>query len=159
MDVAGDWARAVEDIYCRASCRSEEVEGVGWLALRVLGSDCLKYAPASQPEPVRLIPGDSWTISISDQLDDNELTMAIARALALWWLAQWSDVAPPASDVAGLAVAIAVPMDRLETEIDRGSDIARLAAAFVVPVAVIRDRVRTPPRTVRSGVFMRLVAS
>ena len=153
----GQWADELADLYRLADCRPEQVEGVGWLALRLLGDSSIDYAPSGQLEPVRLLDGP-WRILVSPELDDAELTLAIARALAVWWFSRFASRAPDAADVASLAAAIAVPLPALTQEIDRvGDDVEELSESFNVPVDFMIDRLRLLQRTGRSGTYSRLV--
>jgi hypothetical protein len=150
------WSHAVEDLYRRARCKPEEVEGVGWLALRLLGESGLDYAPEEQIEAVRLVESP-WRILLSPDLSDQETTMAIARALSLWWLAIAATHAPRPSDVAELARAIAIPIDKLDREIAMyGYDADELAEVFVVSAETVAERFRVVGPKQRSGLRQRL---
>ena len=153
-DQHSPWAHAVVNIYRLAECRPEDVEGVGWLALRLFGDASIDYAPAEQVEPVRLLE-EPWRILLSADLDDEGATMAIARALALWWLSRGASVAPNPRDVAALASEIAMPSALLTEEIEGlGRDVVQIAKVFVVPWGIAEDRIRELQHA--SGTYSRL---
>lgn len=101
---------------------------------------------------------DPWRILVSEALDDADLTMAFARAIALWWLGRDASFAPEPGDVAALASEIAVPIDDLAWSVaEEGEDVEDLADAFVVPPDVMRDRLRSLSLGSHSGTYVRLV--
>jgi hypothetical protein len=128
-------------------------DGVGALAIRLVGLGGLHYADM-QAERVRVELSPD-RILIQTDLSDQELTMAVARGIALWWRARQRGL-PSGVTVESLAAEIAVPRASLdEAIVVVGVDIDALADEFVCPPSVILERIRSSRGHRKSGTHHR----
>jgi hypothetical protein len=89
-------------------------------------------------------------------LDDDELHMALARALVSWWCRN-HDLKLSEPELEELAMAIALPSDDFRRAAARtGGDVAALSDWFVVPASVVGLQLRRTLRPTRAGTYRRL---
>lgn len=135
-------------IFERAGVTSHYRGGVGSLAVRLLGPSCLDYA-FSQKAPAR-IQRNPWRIFVRADLNDSDLTMAVAWGIAAWWAAV--NELPAGVTVDSLASEIAVPRASLREAVAAiGPHTDVLAHDFVCPVSVIARQMRLGGFVPRSG--------
>lgn len=149
--LASTVARAIFD---QAGISPYSREGVGVLALKLLGESGLDY-DGEQHEPAR-IALDPPRIFIRPDLSRAVTTMAIAWGIAQWWAS--AHRLPFGLTVDELAIAVALPEEALLEAIEElGAEVGPLAADFVCPKSFVAERMRTLfPTPRRSGVRNRV---
>jgi len=136
------------DIYRQAGIDERSREGIGYLALALLGLDGADYAPEDQDKPF-VLERDPWRLLVREDLPRAERTFAIACGIAQWWLATKSLETVTAES---LAIELVAPESALLEALEiLGPDERALADDFVCPAWVIRSQLADPWRFGRAS--------
>lgn len=144
-------------LYGEARVSLDNPLGVGWLALRLLGSEALQWSTTG-PD-VLLVP-DPWRLLCHRGSTDDACSIGIARGLAAWWSESTCAMRGPAF-LELLAEELLLPMPAFRVAADRlRGNVRKLAAEFVAPphiIALRLSRIAGPRRL--TGEYQRFRAA
>jgi hypothetical protein len=141
-------------IFSVAGYVNSEPEGLGDLAIALFGASAVTFAPASQVADFAL-QFDPFCLLVREDLEDQQMTMALARAIARWWQHMHPFSRLSDAEEEELAISLALPFEAFRAAAKRCSyDAAALANEFVCPVYVVRRRLRRLDP--QSGTYVRI---
>jgi len=144
-------ATVARAIFHRAGSSELCRDGMGWLALRLLGPEGLEYSLEDEAPPVELLDRPS-RLRVRGDLPRAQLTMAIAVGIATWWQRGHGGRLPMGVEIHELAIALVMPevavLDAIHV---LGMNASALAHEFACPRAIVVARLRALNSQLRSG--------